>query len=139
MDNRLLTDKFVRFTDTHQDLPTTSCHLYHSKKPIPYSQALHFSRICSKNQFFDKRCNDLMLWLKSRGYNEKLVRQQILEAWKYRGTEPLYCRREEADKNKLVFNNTYYPIFSKLKNILSKGHLLLTPDREPVTFLRIFQ
>ena len=29
-----------------------------------------------------------------------------------------------------MFNITYYLTFSKLKNILSKIHLLLTPDRE---------
>ena len=29
-----------------------------------------------------------------------------------------------------MFNITYYPIFSKLKNILFKIYLLLTPDRE---------
>ena len=29
-----------------------------------------------------------------------------------------------------MFNITYYPIFSKLKNILFKIHLLLTRDRE---------
>ena len=53
-----------------------------------------------------------------------------LEARKYRRTELLHSQREEFHKNKLVFNITYYPIFSKLKNILSKIYLLLTPDRE---------
>ena len=67
-------------------------------------------------------------WLKNRGYNEKLVRQQILKTQKYKRTELLHSQRE-VNKNKLVFNITYYPIFSKLKNILSKIHLLLTPDR----------
>ena len=57
--NRLLTDVFVKTTDTHQYLHATSCHAYHLKKSIPYSQALRFNRICSKKQFFDKRCNDL--------------------------------------------------------------------------------
>ena len=37
---------------------------------------------------------------------------------------------EEVPKNNLVINITYYPIFSKHKNILFKIHLLLTPDRE---------
>ena len=58
------------------------------------------------------------------------MRQQILKAWKYRRTELLQIQRANVHKNKLVFNITYYPIFSKLKNILSKIHLLLTPDRE---------
>ena len=63
--NRLITDVFVKSTDTHQYLHATSCHVYHSKKSIPYSQALRFNRICSENQFFDKRCNDLEVWLKN--------------------------------------------------------------------------
>ena len=79
---------------------------------------------------FDKRCNDVEVWVKNHGSNEKLVRQQILKARKYRRTELLYSQREEVHKNKLVFNIIYYPIFSKLKNILSKIHILLTMNRE---------
>ena len=58
------------------------------------------------------------------------MRQQILKARKYRRTELLHSQREEVHKNKLVFNITYYPIFSKLKNILFKIHLRPVPDRE---------
>ena len=100
------------------------------KNSIPYSQALRFNRICFENQFFDKRYNDLEVWLQNHGSNEKLVRQQILKARKYRRTELLHSQREGINKNKLVFNITYCPIFSKLKNILFKTHLLLTPGRE---------
>ena len=124
---------FAKSTDTHQYLHATSSHVYHSEKSIPYSQALSFNRIFSENQFFEKRCNDLEVWVKNRGYNEKLVRQQILKARKYKKTELLHSQKEEVHKNKLVFNITYYPIFWKLKNILSKIHLLLTPDREHST------
>ena len=70
------------------------------------------------------------VWLKNRGYNEKLVRHQILKARKDRRTELLHSQREEVHKNKLVLNFTYYPIFSKHENILLKIHLLLTPYRE---------
>ena len=83
-----------------------------------------------KNQFFDKRCNDLEVWLKNRGYNEKLVRQKISKARKYKRTELMHSQREEGHKHKLVFYITYYPTFSKLKNISSKIHLLVTPDRQ---------
>ena len=53
-----------------------------------------------------------------------------MKARKYKRTELLYSQREEVHKNKLVFNISYYPIFSKLKNIIFKIHLLLTPGRE---------
>ena len=58
------------------------------------------------------------------------MRQQILKARKYRRTELLHGQREQVHKNNLVFNITHYPIFSKLKKILFKIHLFLTPDRE---------
>ena len=38
IDGELKTDLFVKPTDTHQFLDPTSCHPYHCKKGIPYSQ-----------------------------------------------------------------------------------------------------
>ena len=35
-----------------------------------------------------------------------------------------------GNKSRIVFNINYHPVFSKLKNVLSEIHLLLTPDRE---------
>ena len=74
----LMTDLFVKPTDTHQFLDPSSSHPYHCKKGVPYSQALRLNRICSDNESFDKRCNDLKGWLMERGYNGKMIRKQIL-------------------------------------------------------------
>ena len=49
------------------------------------------------------------------------MRQQIFGDSKYRRIELLHIQRKEVHKNKLVFNINYYPIFSKLKNILSNS------------------
>ena len=81
--NKLLTDLYIKPTDTHQYLEFPFCHKCYSKKSIPYSQALRFNRICFLNRFFDNRCNQLECWLKDRGYNQKVVRQQILKATKF--------------------------------------------------------
>ena len=43
----LSTNLFVKPTDTHQFLDPTSCHPYHCKKGITYSQTLRLDRICS--------------------------------------------------------------------------------------------
>ena len=75
--NQLVTDLYIKPTDTHQYLHASSCHVYHSKKSIPYSQALRLNRICSENSLYDKRCNELEVWLWKRGYSDKLVRQKI--------------------------------------------------------------
>ena len=57
--------------DTHQFLDSTSRHTYHSKKGIPYSQALRLNRICLDNKNFDRRFHDLKKWLMERGYDKK--------------------------------------------------------------------
>ena len=61
----------IKPTDTNQFLDSTSCHPYHCKKNIPYSQAFRYNRICSDNEKFDQRCNDFQKWLMERGYSEK--------------------------------------------------------------------
>ena len=48
---------------------------------------LHLIRICWENSFYDRRCNDLEVWLRERGYSDKLVRRQIFKA----------CKRKRKD------------------------------------------
>ena len=83
IDGELKTDLFVKPTDTHQFLDPTSSHPYHCKKGIPYSQALRLNWIWSDYENFDKHCNNLETWLMEKGYNEKMIRKQILRARKY--------------------------------------------------------
>ena len=73
------TDLYVKPTDSHQYLQSSSCHPFHCKEGIPYSQALRLNHICSETNFFDKRCNDLERFLLERGYSSKLVQKEILE------------------------------------------------------------
>ena len=125
--NKLRTDLYIKPTDTHQYLEFSSCHVYHSKKSVPYSHALLFDRICSENKFFDNRCNHLGYWLKNRGYNEKVVRQQILKARKFTRKDLLNQDFKTKGGNQLVFYFNYHPTYSKLK-LKSNINLLLTPD-----------
>ena len=73
----LTTDLFCKPTDTHQFLHKTSCHPWHTKKVIPYSQALRYHRICSDDRQFKEHVDKLAGWLKDRGYEESFVNQQI--------------------------------------------------------------
>ena len=44
-EDKHLTDLYIKPADTHQYLNLSSCHVYHSQKSIPYSQAPRFNRI----------------------------------------------------------------------------------------------
>ena len=125
-----MTDLFVKPTDTHQLLDPSSSHPYHCKKGIPYSQALRLNRICSDNESFNKRCNDLEGWLMERGYNGKMIRKQILRAREHSRKDLLEREKTETSEPNLTFNITYYPVFQKIRNALQELHLLLAPDKE---------
>ena len=71
---KIITHLYGKPTDTHQYLDSSSCYLYHCKKSIPYSQALHLNRICSKSAFFDQRCNKL----ESIGYMNRDIVKELL-------------------------------------------------------------
>ena len=79
-DGIIETDLYMKLTDSHQYLLSSSCHPFYCKKGIPHSQALRLNRICSNYESFDKRCNDLEKYLLERGYSEKMVHKEILQA-----------------------------------------------------------
>ena len=125
-----MTDLFVKPTDTHQFLDHSSSHPYHCKKGIPYSQALRLNRICSDNESFDKRCNDLEGCLMERGYKGKMLRKQVLRAREHSRKDLLEREKTETSEAKITFNITYYPVFQNIRNTLQELHLLLAPDKE---------
>ena len=113
-DNRLLTDVFVKSTNTHQYIHATCCHVYHSKKKTYLmTRFCILTKFARKIKFLIGRVMIPLVWIKYRGYNE-LMRQQILKARKYRRTELLYSQIEEVYNNKLVLNITYYSVFFKI-------------------------
>ena len=125
-----MADLLVKPTDTNQFLDLNSSHLYHCKKRIPYSQALRLNRICSDNERFDKRSNDLEEWLMEREYNGKMIKKQILRVREHSRKDHLEREKNEISEPELTFSITYYPGFQNIRNILRELHLLLGPDKE---------
>ena len=125
------TDLFVKETDTHQYLQFSSCHTFHTKKGIPYGQALRIRRIVSDDQVFDTRCGELQDWLLERGYPERLVKEQIDRA-KLEDRDGLLdrvCNRTKEDRDVLVLS--YHPSLSKkVHSIVKNAHPLLQYDEE---------
>ena len=71
VEGELVTDLFIKPTNTHQILDPSSSHPYHCKEGIAYSQSLRLNRIYSDNESFDKLCNDLERWLMETESNWK--------------------------------------------------------------------
>ena len=62
IDGKVTTNLYVKPTDSHHYFHSSSCHPYHCKKGIPYSQALPLNRFFSDPISFDRRCDDLEKW-----------------------------------------------------------------------------
>ena len=130
-DNNLITDLFTKPTDTHQLLHRASCHPNHTKRGIPYSQALRIRRICSEEQFFVNRVADLKTWLLARGYGENDVDDSQIDRVRAKDLAPsLDTRPKEKDDIKIPFVLTYHPAMHKVYEILCKNQNLLLVDEE---------
>ena len=52
----LETDVFIKPTDSHQYLHSSSCHPGACKRSIPFAQAMRLRRICSKTSMKYSGC-----------------------------------------------------------------------------------
>ena len=102
------------------------------KKSILYSQELHLNRICLENSSYDKRCNELEVWLREWGYSDKLVTQQVLKTRKHKRKELLNNMKDKRNDYKLVLNSTYHPNVSSLKDNMP---LKIPPVKEKKGFM----
>ena len=127
----ICTDLFVKETDTHQYLDFSSCHTYHTKKGIPYGQALRIRRIVSDDNVFEGRCSELKDWLRKRGYPDGMVDEQIDRAKIVDRTELLDRERIREDNKRDILVLSYHPCLSKkVHDIVKNAFPILQSDAE---------
>ena len=75
---KIVTDLYTKPTNEHQYLLHSSCHPIHTKCAIPnFSLALRLRRICSTNETFTLRTNELTDYLYKRGCNHYFLQREI--------------------------------------------------------------
>jgi hypothetical protein len=113
------TDLYTKPTDKHQHLLYSSCHPYHTKKAIPFSLALRLRRICSSDETFKNRTNELLTYLIKRGYKRNFVNKQIERAANIPRNIALQTKGK-APNDRIPFVITYNPVLPNITNILRK-------------------
>ena len=124
-----VTDLYVKPTDTHQFLHPSSCHPYHCKKAIPFSQALRLNRICSDDIEFENRCEDLYDWLIERGYKHKVVEDQIKRACAF-DRDDLLTNERPHSKYQVSLNIEYNPVFQTIGKVLKELQCIIQGDSD---------
>ena len=121
---------FTKPTDTNQLLHRTSRHPGHTKKGIPYSQALRIRRICSEDRFFDRRVGELKGWLVNRGYKEEEVDQQIEGVRSCDRVGLLNRQKKDRSDGRVPLVLTYHPALNKVYDILRESSNVLLVDQK---------
>ena len=119
-DNTLSTDLYIKPTDTHQYLLSTSAHPKHTKQSIPYSLALRLRRICSEDETFKYRTRQLLEYLTKRGYKPKQTNKQIQKAAKKTRQDCLKTTKPRTN-HRTPFVVTYHPALPQLSTILKQN------------------
>ena len=127
---KLMTDLYSKPTDTHQLLHRTSCHPNHTKKGIPYSQALRMRRICSEDRFFENRVADLKTWLLDRGYTEGDIDEQVDRVKGLDRVSLLSRQQQPKDDTRIPLVFTYHPALHRVYEVLRQSQNILLVDTE---------
>ena len=108
---------------------------FYGKKSISFRQTLKVNGICSKNEFFGKRCNDLEKYPLGMGYSEKMVSTEIRRA-RVIPTDGLLEKINNQEKqNKTTFSIRCHPVFRDIRNILKELHVIMGIRKYFLTFI----
>ena len=128
--SRISTSVHYKSTDTHNYLHYTSSHPKHCKNGIPYSQFLRLRRLCSEEDDFLQRCQEMSTFFESRGYPSDLLqnaRERVSSVTRQEALE----KRVRENEGRIPLVLTYHPLTSRVKHILLNNFNILTTD--PVT------
>jgi len=110
-DNQLLTKLYIKPTDNKQYLHYSSSHPAHTKKAIPYSQAVRYRRIVVEDEELNNSLLNLKQMFLARSYPESLVTKQI-------------DRVKHIDREDTLKYKTKQEKLSRFKSSLTKDQFL---------------
>ena len=123
--NQIQTDFDTKPTDKHQYLLNTSYHPPHTKRTIPFSLALRLRRICSTDDFFNNRCNELINFLGLRGYSRHFLKKEINRVRTIPRQETLKPQPQNNNSNWTPFIITHNPALPNVSTTVRKNTNIL--------------
>ena len=120
-DGFLHTDLYSKPTDAHAYLHFFSCHPRHTLQNMPYSQFLRLRRLCSDDDTFNRRCDEMTTWFLRRGHNKLNISQARQKATNTPRTQAL-TYKPKASSNRTPVIITHHPSNPPLRAWISELH-----------------
>ena len=121
-------DLFVKDTDRITYLMPQSCHPQHITDNIPYSLGFRLKRICSSEENFKLRLNELSNNLKTRGYSSKVIKNAFNRLTNISREQALQKSVNSKDNNRMVLAITYDPRLVSPSATMRKHYEIATKD-----------
>ena len=102
---KLSTDLHIKAADCHQYLHYSSGHPEHTKRSIVYSQLLRVSRICSRENDFNRHKSNMKIWFQKRGYLQNIIENEMKKV-KF----PSCNKAQRKNSKGIAFVVTYHPL-----------------------------
>ncbi|XP_078364096.1 uncharacterized protein LOC144648396 [Oculina patagonica] len=125
--SKICTSAYYKETDTHNYLHYTSSHPQHCKNSIPYTQFLRLRRLCSEDDDFVEKCEEMTTFFADRGYPSDLLcndRERVNSISRQEALE----KRVRQSEERIPLVLTYHPLSSGIKHILLNNFNILMSD-----------
>ena len=120
-DGFLCSDLYTKPTDRKAYLPYSSCHPRHCKDNIPFSQFLRVRRLCSLQEDFTLRCNEIAEAFTRRGYKPSVLTSAMEKVQTIPRCETLNYRTKK-ENTRVPFVITHNPANPPLRKWLNEQH-----------------
>ena len=113
--------------NTLKPLLQSSYHPQHTKRAIPFSLALRLRRICSSDETFKQRSNELNSYLNKRGYNLSFLNQEVGRVQNNTRTQALTPKDTTTanQPQRVTLVITYNPALRYVSSIINKSFSIL--------------
>ena len=129
------TDLFVKSTDRITYLLPQSCHPKFITSNIPYSLGYRLKRICSSNENYKIRLEELRQNLLSRGYKNKVIQTAFDKLNSLTRSDSLKRVAKNNNRDRVMLSITYDPRTTNMSKSIGKHYRFA--KRNP-DFLRAF-
>jgi hypothetical protein len=119
--SRLTTSIHYKLTDSHSYLSYNSSHPPRCKNSIPYSQLLRLRRICSDDDDYCTKAEEMKAFFIQRGYPRHVLEAALERVSRLSSTTKI----PDSNNTRIPLVITYHPINSKVVRILMDNFKLL--------------
>ena len=124
---QIKTSVHYKRTDAHCYLNYSSSHPPSCKQSIPFSQLTRLRRLCSDDQDFRQRSEEMTGFFRNRGYPEQVIQKASWKASSLSRRASLHPRqRDNMDRVPLVL--TYHPSTARIVSSVMNNTAILKED-----------